>query len=127
MNSLIVSTMLRTISKVCPFLLRRYYTRNRLDLFLKFDISASGDGAVYNFASQEGSCWLNAINFSPFDFTIDRMEIRVVLDGVSFSFARTLPVVLRGPSCQRILAQGKSPMSAEYASRAQESRRATIE
>jgi hypothetical protein len=124
----IVFDMLKIISKICPWLLRRYYTSERLDPLIKLDVSSSGERVNYNFHSQEGSCWLTATNLSPFDFTIDRMEVDVVIDsGASFSCTKIMPEVLKGTGNQQIYVKSTSSMLAETAQRAKDSKRARIE
>jgi hypothetical protein len=111
----LASPMLKIISKICPIILRRYYTKDKLDSFLRFDIPSSGDGVTYNFHAQEGSCWMVATNLSPFDFTVDRMDVLVVFEGSSFSCTNIIPHPLKNQSTDRIPAKGKSPILAEAA------------
>ena len=119
--------MIRIASIVCPVLLRKHYTSERLDRLIKLDVSASGDGATYNYHNQEATCWLAATNLSPFDFTIDRIEIDVVLDAGSFSCISIIPQILKAASDQRIYVHSRCPMTLEVAKFAKEkSTRATV-
>jgi hypothetical protein len=90
----IISDMLRITSRVFPLLLRNHYTSERLGALIKLDVSASGDGVTYYYPTQEATCWLVATNLSPFDFSIDRIEVDVVLDAGSFSCIGIIPEIL---------------------------------
>jgi hypothetical protein len=122
-----VSQILKYTSKICPFLLRRYYTEKRLSSFLLMDISSSGEGVSYYFPSQEARCWLFVTNLSPFDFTIDRLQVTVTVDGGSFTCNITLPELVKGGSRQRIFVKGKSPLPENAAPLAKKSKKANVE
>jgi hypothetical protein len=120
-------TVLKYASKVWAFPLRLYYTKERLTSYLHLDVSASGENINYIYHSQEAYCYLEAYNLSPFDFTIDRIKIYVVLDmGVSFSFTNLAPYLIKGASHQRIFIRNQSPMTTESAQRLKESKIARV-
>jgi hypothetical protein len=124
----IVFDMLRIISKICPWLLRGYYTREKLDALIKLDVSSSGERISYYFTGQESMCYLTATNLSPFDFIIDRMVISVVVEGgAHFTCVKVLPDILKATGTQTIFARGHSPMLPDVAQRAKDSKRASIE
>jgi len=116
----IISDMLKFISKVFPLALRAYYTSARLERLVKVDISASGDGATFQHCDQSATCWLAFTNLSPFDFTIDRIEVEVALDAGSFSCSNIIPQTLKAASDQRIYVHGRCPVTLEAARFAKE-------
>jgi hypothetical protein len=120
-----IPTILKYLSNISSFPLRWYYTDAMLDQFLKIDISACGGPINYIFSSQEGSCWLNVYNLSPFDYTIDRIKVEVCLNGEgSFSCEQTMPILIKGMSDHRIHIHGKSPMTPEAATASKASKEA---
>jgi hypothetical protein len=122
-----VPTLLKYISKVCSWPLRFYYTSGRLDPYLMLDVPSSGDPADYYYPSQEATCYLNAYNLSPFDFTIDRIKVEVVLDsGVVFSCTNTIPFLIKGASHQRIFMRSQCPMTPESAQHSKTSKQARV-
>lgn len=124
----IIFDMLRMISKICPWLLRRYYTSERLDALIKLDISSSGERISYWFNNQEGSCYLTATNLSPFGFTIDRVEVTVTMDGGgTFLCTKIMPEVLKATNTGSIHVRSSSPMLADIAQRSKDSKRANIQ
>ncbi|MGD0351267.1 MAG: hypothetical protein ABSB84_13280 [Verrucomicrobiota bacterium] len=136
MANFITNTILKYASKIAlnpniaAPLLRRYYTEGRLNQFLFLDIPSSGIGLQYISYSQEGSCWLNVCNLSPFDFTMDRILIEAVIDGgASFSCTNLMPIgpcVLKGQTINKIYVQGKSPMQPEMVKSAKGGKRARV-
>jgi hypothetical protein len=120
-------TILKYISKVWALPLRFYYTKERLDPYLILDVPSSGDPVDYYYTSQEANCGLNAYNLSPFDYTIDRIKVDVVLDGGGcFSCTNTTPYLVQGSSHHRIFVRSKCPMTPDVANRSKESKRATV-
>ena len=120
-----IPTVLKYVSQFASFPLRWYYTAPMLDQFLKMDISACGTGIDYNFHSQEGTCWLQVYNQSPFLYTIDRLTVDVVFNGGgSFSCASTMPVSVEGMSDKKLYVHGKSPMTPEVANASKASKEA---
>jgi hypothetical protein len=80
------------------------------------------------YPSQVATCWLDAYNLSPFDFTIDRIKVDVVLDtGGYFSCTNTTPYSVKGASHQRIYITSQCPMTQETAQRSKESKQARID
>ncbi len=111
-----ITTVLKYMSQVASFPLRWYYTAPMLDQFLKMDISACGTAIDYIYGSQEGMCWLNVYNLSPFDYTIDRIKVEVRFNtGGSFSCEQPMPNLLKGMTEKRLYIHGKSPMTSEAA------------
>lgn len=123
-----IPTVLKYTSKVCSPLLKWYYTEQRLQKFLLFDISASGEPLLYNFHSQEGTCYLAVTNLSPFDFTVDRIKVDVVLNGGgSFSCTSQIPNLVKGASREMIYLRSGSPMTDRVFQHAKEAKRARVE
>jgi hypothetical protein len=121
-----IPTVLKWTSKICSPLLRFYYTSQKLDPFLLLDIPSTGDAVSYYFSSQEARCYLTATNLSPFDFTVDRINLEVVIDGGSFSCASTMPFLIKGSSRGQIFAQSKSPMTSDIWNFAKNSKQASV-
>lgn len=122
-----IPTVLKYVSQFASFPLRWFYTEQKLDEFIKLDISASGGGIEYYFPSQEGSCWLKAYNLSPFDFTFDRMQVDVSIDGASFICTSTMPILIKGMSEKQIYVRSKSPMTPDAARSAKESKQGRVD
>ena len=94
---------------------------------MKFVVSASGEPINYNYHSQDAYCYIEAYNLSPFDFTIDRIKVNVVLDtGGSFSCTNTSPYLVKGASHEKIFIRSQSPMTADSAQRAKENKQASV-
>lgn len=124
----IISNMLRITSKLFPLLLRRYYTSDRLAELIKLDVSASGEGVVFYHADQKATCWLVATNLSPFDFSIDRIEVEIGLDAGSFTCTKIIPEILKGAESRKLYVHSRCPMTIEAARFAKEkSTRARVE
>ncbi len=116
-----IPTVLKYVSKFCAWPLRFYYTSARLEKFLYMDISANGEPVNYNYHSQEAYCYLKIYNLSPFDFTIDRIKIEFVVDGVGFfSCTNMMPYLINGMSHQQIYVHSSCPTTPEFAQRARE-------
>jgi hypothetical protein len=123
----IFPTFLKYASKVWALPLRFYYTKERLDPYLKFDVSASGEPINYNYHSQDAYCYIEVYNLSPFNYTIDRIKVDVGLDaGGSFSCTNTTPYLIKGASHERIYIRSPCPMTADSAQRSKENIHARI-
>jgi len=120
-----VPTVLNYTSKICSPLLRLFYSSTKLDAFLLIDITPTGNPVNYYFHSQEGTCDLMVTNLSPFDFTVDRIKVNVVLDsGGAFSCTHHMPQVVKGGSRASIFMRSGSPMTAEVLVHAKNCKRA---
>lgn len=119
--------MLKFVSKVCPILIRWHYTEARLEPLIKLDISSSGGGVQYYYQSQEGTCYLTVANLSPFDFTIDRMEVVIATEGGELTFSGIFPQVIKATATQSIFIRDRSPVLLETAQRAKASKRARLD
>ena len=114
-------------SKIAAFPFRRYFTATRLNECLIFDVTASGDPINYQLSTFEGFCWLDTYNLSPFELSIDRMTVEVVLDGGSkFVCTLTTPRVLKPCTHNRIHVKGMSPMSPQLFEAAKKLQRAWV-
>lgn len=105
-----ISKLVKHIGSCIPVLLKWYYTEKKLDSLVLMDISASGQGVSYYFASQDCQCWLMVTNLSPFDLTLERLRVTISVDGGSFTCELTVPEQIKGGSQKRVFVKGKSPV-----------------
>jgi hypothetical protein len=123
-----IPTVMKWTDKLCPFFLKWYYTEKRLEPLLLFDVLGCGDAISYNFHSQEGTCYLAATNLSPFAFTVDRIQVDVVLDtGGSFKCSNQFPQQVKGNRREMIYLRSNSSMTPEVAQFAKNAKRARVE
>jgi hypothetical protein len=127
MHHLFTSPIMKLVSKVWPQLLRRHFTKDRLEKFIEVDVSSSGERIQYYYQSQEGHCYLNFTNLSPFDFVIDRVVIVVSADGCSFTCVNLMPVELRAAAKVEVFARSMSPMLIAAAQQGKAGQRGRIE
>ena len=122
-----IPSLLKLGSQICSVPLRFYYTAAKLEKFLLFDIPSNGESLTYQVISQDASCYLSATNLSPFDFTIDRIKVTVVLDGGgNFSCNDHMPHIVKGCSRQSICLRGGFPTNELVAKHAREAKRANV-
>jgi hypothetical protein len=121
-----IPTVLKYAGKYAALSLRLFYDAKKLDSFLIFDVSASGDMINYQYVSQDCTCWIVVSNFSPFDYTIDRIKIEVAVEGGSFSCTNTTPYLVEGNSRKQIYVKGSSPMTKEVWEMAKNSKRGWV-
>ncbi|MDR3457495.1 MAG: hypothetical protein P4N60_08620 [Verrucomicrobiae bacterium] len=122
-----IPTILKYTSKTCALPLRFYYTKQKLDSYLIFDFSASGEPINYQHCTQDANCCLDIYNLSPFDYTIDRIKVEVQVDGgASFSCTNTSPYLIAGTSHQKIYVKSQCPMTADSARLSKDSKKAWV-
>lgn len=86
------------------FLLRLYYTKERLAKRIRMTVRGEGEGA-YFFAAKPGNVriWLSVTNFLPFEVEVDRVLVRIFC-GVKIADASHLSrVTIAGTSHHELL------------------------
>ena len=122
-----VSYVVKYLGKALPFAARWYYSEAKLNSLLFIDISSSGEGINYYYAGQEARCWLQLTNMSPFDFTIERLQVSATTDGGDFVCSLVLPEIVEGGTRKRIFVTGKSPVTLQNMEMMKKSTKARVE
>lgn len=122
-----ISHFVGGVGRLLPWALRWYYTVSKLNSLLIVEISSCGEGASYNYASQEAQCWITVTNLSPFDFTVETLRVTISLNGGTFVCATPVPEAIAAGSRARLIAKDKCPVLEADISLMKKNRSAHIE
>lgn len=75
-------TIIRALSKVFGFVMKKYYTKQKLSSMVKVNISSEHSGITVNCSElPDARAWIEVTNLSPFHVTIHGIEAELYLSG----------------------------------------------
>jgi LEA14-like dessication related protein len=75
-------TMIRVMSYLFGFIMKKYYTKQKLSSMVKVNISSEHSGITVNCAElPDARAWLQITNLSPFPITVHGIEAELYLSG----------------------------------------------
>lgn len=104
MASDVMGLALRYLSRVFGFLMKWYYTSERLSDAVRVEVSSEGDGVVVNCGDPaEAHAWLQITNLSHFPVRVEGVEAVLSLAGNVGRFTRLTRVDVEPSSVERVL------------------------
>jgi len=75
-------TIIRALSKVFGFVMKKYYTKQKLSSMVKVNIGSEHSGIIVNCSElPDARAWIDVTNLSPFPVTIHGIEAELYLSG----------------------------------------------
>lgn len=118
---------LRMLAKLFPWLVGKFYTKERLSQLLDVQPLGTGDCITLQPFTHDVNCWLTFTNLSPLLLTIDRIEIRIVMDGLSATLCNILPEEVLPSARKAVFSRGILVVSGQGVELARKASRIRVE
>lgn len=97
---------LKALGKAAPWTLRRFYSVSKCVSLIDINVPSQGDGFSYQYFTQQAGCWFQITNRSPFDITVDRVDVDAKLSGYGAQLLQLIPIRIEAGAKQSLYVKG---------------------